>query len=217
MVQKKQGATCMHSHTHARTRPMPSTPPPCTCTVTPRCLQQTPWPLLLCFSPKALRGIEATSPWSSPVCVCSCRTCPVHARAACISCSSEPAAGTWAGKAAGVQRRVKKRPHSSVWGLWLILERMSERRRRLTAVPCVRSQWLPPHSSLPPRHELSHMGVVTHKHALTHSYAHVLCTAKKCMEAVTDTPASVLLLLLTCALQNDLFTSLLGCFLSYIY
>lgn len=80
----------------------------CTCTVTPQCLQQTPWPLLLCFSPKALRGIEATSPWSGPVCVCSCRTCPVHARAACISCSSEPAAGTWAGKAAWVQRRVKK-------------------------------------------------------------------------------------------------------------
>lgn len=167
--------TRMHVHVQCR-RPLP-----CTCTVTPRCLQQTPWPLLLCFSPKALRGIEATSPWSSPVCVCSCRTCPVHARAACISCSSEPAAGTWAGKAAGVQRRVKKWPHSSVWGLWLILERMSERRRRLTAVPCVRSQWLPPppHTLLPPSlpDMSSHTWVLWHTNIHWHTQMHT-CYAR---------------------------------------
>lgn len=119
-----QGPTYVHSHTRAHTCPKP--PNPATCTGTVQCLQQTPWPLLSCFPPKALGGIEATSPWSSPVCVCSCRTCPGHARLACISCSSESAAGTWAAKAARAQRRVKKLPHSSLWGLWLILERMSE-------------------------------------------------------------------------------------------
>lgn len=74
-------------------------------------------PVALVFACSGPAGIEATSLSSSPVCVCSCRTCPVQACTASISCLSESAGGPWAGRAAECslygQERVKV-PHSWV-------------------------------------------------------------------------------------------------------
>lgn len=93
-----------HSFTHANTKP-------CllrnTCTVTPRCLQETPSLLILCFPLQAPAGIEATLPYrAAPACVCSCWTCPAHARTASISRLTGSAGGPSAGRAAE-QERVK--------------------------------------------------------------------------------------------------------------
>lgn len=105
-----------HEHLDTNTT-QPRAALPNTCTATLRCLQETPSPVALVFSPQGPAGIEATSLSSSPVCVCSCRTCPVHARTASISCLSESAGGPWAGRAAECslygQERVKP-PHSWV-------------------------------------------------------------------------------------------------------